>query len=436
MAVGDSSVRRSVVPQSAGRSLWLSAAWTGVGAALVGAVIAIAAVAICWLPAAGGSGSARSAIRAGALTFLAALHGGITVDGLPAQFVPLGMTVVVGVLAWRAGAGLADAAAELDESEPGRLVRAAALQAVVFAATCGVAARLATLGTSRVSVFAAVLAGLVLFAGTGGTAFVRSSPLRDVVAQHVPPWLPTACRGAAAGLATYLGAGALLVAGSLITHHARVETLSHQLGGGWAGVPILLLGALAAPNAAIAGASYLAGPGFAMGGGISLGTAAHGTMPAFPILGALPDGPATTPAWLLVGATPVAAGVAVARVVSREATLPLRLRAAAAAAALAALAGLVLAWQGGGSIGSGALSAVGASPWQFGVAIGGALALVASASLAALAALARWRARERTDLAAPRSAPLTALLRVIDRGDADDTADEGDDGDEGNSLAG
>lgn len=424
---GDNAGRRSVVPQAAGRSLWLSAAWTGAGAALVGAVIAIAAVGICWLPASGGSGNAGSAIRAGVLTFLAALHGGITVDGLPAQFVPLGMTIIAAVIAWRAGAALADAATDLAESVPKRLVQAAVVQAAVFAATCGVLARLATLGTSRVPVLAAVFAGFVLFGCAGGIAFVRSSHLRGVVAERLPDWLPTASRGAAAGLAAYLGAGALLVAGSLIVHHARVETLSHQLGGGWSGVPILLLGVLAAPNAAIAGASYLAGPGFAVGGGVSLGTAAHGTLPAFPILGALPTGPATTSVWLLVAATPAAAGVVVARVAARESTLLLRLRAAGLAGGLAAAAGLVLAWQGGGSIGSGSLSAIGASPWQFGLALGGALAVVAAATAATLAALAWWRARPAAAPARDDSiddAHEDAADDVLDEFDEFDGADD------------
>ena len=82
-------------------------AWTGVGAAAVCATLAIVAVAVCWLPVSGTSGHSRSAIHAGLLTFLAALHGGITVDGTPAAFLPLGMMIIVGMTAWRAGSGLA-----------------------------------------------------------------------------------------------------------------------------------------------------------------------------------------------------------------------------------------------------------------------------------------------------------------------------------------
>ncbi len=418
-----SSARRSVVPQAAGRSLWLAAAWTGAGAVIVCAVTAIAVVAVCWLPASGGSGSASSAIRAGVLTFLAALHGGITVDGLPAAFVPLGMTILVGAIAWRAGAGLADAARELGEQGRASLVRAAALQAGVFAALCGAAAHFATLGTSRVSVLAAVLAGLVLFVVTGGIAFVRSSPLGDEVRQWLPDWCGPSLRAAGAGVAGYLGAGALLVAGSLVLHHQRVEALSSQVGGGWSGVPILLLGVLAAPNAAIAGASYLAGPGFAIGSGsgsgVALGSTVHGTLPAFPVLGAVPSGPATTPVWLLTALTPIVAGLCAARAASVAPSWSLRLRNVGVGALGAVLLGMVLAWQGGGAIGSGRLSAFGASPWQFGLALGAALAVVAGTCVAGLAALAWWRTRAAEQDAAPR-VTLAAVLAA----EADDDEED------------
>ena len=97
--------------------------------------------------------------------------------------------------------------------------------------------------------------------------------------------------------------GALLVAGSLVMHHGEVETISRQVGGGWGGVPILVLGVLAAPNAIIYSIAYLAGPGFALGTGtsVSLTSTAHGTLPAFPLLGAVPSGHGANPAGLGAG---------------------------------------------------------------------------------------------------------------------------------------
>ena len=400
---------------------------------MAGAVVAIAVVAVLWLPASGGSGNADSALRAGGLSFLAALHGGVTVDGLPAAFVPLGMTLAVAAIAWRAGSGLGDAAELVGEQRSAPLLRAGVLQAAMFATACGIGAHFATLGTSRVSVLAATVSGLLLFASAGGVAFVRSSALRDQVSAHLPEWVGTALRAATAAVAVYLAAGALLVAAALVLHHQRVEALSHEVGGGWSGVPILLLGALAAPNAAVAGAAYLAGPGFALGTGsaVSLGSTVHGTLPAFPVLGAVPSGPANVPVWLLAGLTPVVAGACAARVAGagRAGGWRAALRNVGVAAVLVALAGFLLAWQGGGSIGSGRLSAFGASPWQFGLSTAGAVAVVAFAAVAAFAVLGWWRARRTADADADARPALAAVL-------ADLVEPVADDDPEADSLAG
>ncbi|WP_375481021.1 DUF6350 family protein [uncultured Jatrophihabitans sp.] len=407
----DDDTRRSVVPPAAARSLWVSAVWTGAGAALVAAVVAIVSVAICWLPAAGQAGSAGSAIRAGLITFLAATRGGITVDGVDSAFLPLGLTVALGVIAWRAGCGLADAADDLAEYDPVRLIRAGLLQAAAFAATCAVLAVVSSLGTSSVPPVGAFLGGFVLFAITGGAALLRYSPLREAWAETRPAWLLPATRVVVAVLAVYLAAGALLVVGSLIVHHAEVEQLSHQVGGGWSGIPVLLLGLLAAPNAAIAGAAYLAGPGFAVGDGttVALGSTPRGTLPSFPVLGAVPHGPAGWIGWLLAVLTGLAAG-AYASALARRCPDPWRTLGRASLGI--AFAGVVLAWQGGGAIGSGRLHAVGASPWQFGLALGAVSGLAAAAVLGLQLVGDSLRTREAED---PDHIPLAAAgARVSD----------------------
>ncbi len=416
--VDDGVARRSVVPPAARRTLWLAAAWTGIGSALLAAIVSIVVVAVLWLPASSGSGGADSVIRGGLLTFLAALHAGVTVDGMSTAFVPLGLTILLGLVAWRAGCGLADAADDLDEDRPRPLLLAGAVQALGFALSCTVAAALATLGTSSVPVIGVFGAAFVLFAVTGGTAFVRWSALGEQLGARTPPGAVRVVRAAIAGVLAYVGVGALLVGAAVVVAHHRVEALSAQVGGGWSGVPILLLGVLAAPNAAVAGAAYLAGPGFAVGSGnhVSVLTTAHGTLPAFPVLGALPSGHgATWPVWALVGVLPVVGGACVARAVRAAAGWGARFRDAACAALLAVPIGLVLAWQAGGAIGSGRLHAIGASPWQFGLALGVALAVAGSAVLGVAALVTQLRGRESV---APPSAVLRSTRAVLAAGAA------------------
>ncbi len=387
--------RRSVVPKqlqtAAGRSLWPAAVWTGLGAVVVCATLAIIAVAACWLPVSGTTGRTNSAIRAGLLTFLAALHGGITVDGVSAAWVPLGLLAIVGLTAWRAGSGLADAADDSGETDPARLVLAGLAQMLSFTVGCLVAVPFATLGTSRAPFLGVGIAAAALFTVTGGVGFVRSSQvLRDWCAQHTAPFVQVVVRAGAAAALVYLAMGALLAAASLVLHHSAAERLSQSVGGGFGGVPVLLLGVLAAPNVAIASAAYLAGPGFALGSGTHVGLfdTTHGLLPAFPVLAAVPSGAANPAAWTVAALTPVLAGFVVARRACRVEGWWSRVAAAVAGSGCAGAVMFVLGWQGGGSVGDGRLHTVGASPWQLGAAT--ALGAVSMAVLA-LGVAAGWQ---------------------------------------------
>jgi hypothetical protein len=342
------------------------------------------------------------------------------------------MTVLVALLAWRAGCALADVAAELDDNGTGRLLRAGLLQAVVFAAVCASAAAVVRLGTSHASVAGAGVAALVLFVAAGGTAFVRHSELGARAGELLPEWVGTAARGAAAGLLVYAASGAVLVAGSLVLHRGEVETLSHHVGGGWSGVPILLLGVLSAPNAVVAGVAYLSGPGFAVGAGlaVSLGAGAHGTLPEFPVLAALPAGHANSATWLLAAFAPIAAGLYVARAAGAAGSLLGQLRNVGTAALIAAVLGSTLAWLGGGGIGTGRLHVLGASPWQFGLALAAALALVGGVAVCAFAGLAwaRGRGAESAELVAVVDEPIDDC--EYDKADVDDSEDADGDADD------
>ena len=464
----DAPARRSALPGGRpsrpsrpgrpSRSLWFTAVWTGVGAAIVCATVAIVVVAIVWLPVSGSSGRTHSAIRAGLLTFLASVHGCVTVDQSAGTFLPLGMMLAVALAAWRAGAGLGDVANEIDECDPLRLGLAGGLQAASFAVACVVMVPFAALGTSSVPFLGVGAAALLLCGLVGGASFARTSELGTWLSARIPGYASDAVRAAAAVVLVYLLAGALLVAGSLALHATTVETLSRSVGGGWSGVPILLLGVLAAPNAVISGASYLAGPGFAVGAGTSVtpfGTV-HGTVPAFPLLGALPGGAGAGAAvWGLMALTPVAAGALLARLAWREDGWGARLRLVGLASVGAAVAMLVLGWQAGGSIGGGRLATIGPSAVQLAGAVSGAAAIAALVALGGGAAV-QWLVHraDHTATARPRSAArdadetiepaaLSLVGEIADPADGDPTGgdptggdSDGGDADRSSKLAG
>jgi hypothetical protein len=367
-----------------------SAAWSGAGAVIVCATLGIVAVAICWLPVSGQSGRTHSALAAGLLTYLAGLHGGVTVDGMHSSWLPLGMTLIVAFVAWRVGTHLAEAAEAAEVDEVRTLVRAGLAQAATFTVLSMVAVHFATLGTSHASYLGVGFFGFVLFLATGGVSFARSSALRTAIAERLPAQTATVLRTAAAGLLVYVAASAVLVAASLVWHAGRVTELTGELGGGWGSLPILILSLLAIPNAVVGGASYLAGPGITVGPAhaSAFGTA-HGVLPTFPLLGALPDGHgAGIPVLVLMALTPLLAGVVTARCLTRsERGLGEQLLLACCAAAAGGIIAALAAVLSGGGIGAKNLAHVGAPAGWLGLLIAAALA---ASSLTALGVTALW----------------------------------------------
>ncbi|MFM9369427.1 DUF6350 family protein [Streptomyces sp. Da 82-17] len=215
-----------------------------------------------------------------------------------------------------------------------------------------------------------------------------------------------ALRAGAAGVLVLVGGGALLVGVSLVLHTQAAQTSYLQLSDVWSGRGAVLLVAVAlVPNAAVWGASYGLGPGFALGAGGAAWPAAASTevlLPPFPLLAAVPDAGAGTPltwsACAVGGACGLTVGWFTARAAvpkgepeaawSRGATaLTAGLAALVCGLALAALAALA-----GGPLGDGALADFGPVWWR----TGGAALLWAGLLGAPVAlGLRAWRVRTR-----------------------------------------
>ncbi|WP_456294508.1 cell division protein PerM [[Kitasatospora] papulosa] len=215
-----------------------------------------------------------------------------------------------------------------------------------------------------------------------------------------------ALRSAAAGTLTLLGGGALLVAVALVWHAGAARESFLGLSGDWAGrISVLLLAGALVPNAAMWGASYGLGPGFALGAS-SMATPLAFTgppaLPDFPLLAAVPSHGAGTGANWAATAVPAVAGLVVARFVARGA-VPVRERreetwgqgrtalVAGVAAVGCGIGAAVLASASGGPLGTGALAEFGPVWWLVGPA---ALAWTAVIGVPVALALRAWRLRE------------------------------------------
>lgn len=217
-------------------------------------------------------------------------------------------------------------------------------------------------------------------------------PRVDGLWARTPWWFDSAWRAGWRGVATLAALGAALVVGRLVTAASTVGAVHEQLALGLMPTLLVVLLQLAyLGNLATWALAFVAGPGFQVGAGATVSTAAAhpGLVPLLPVLGALPDEADFTGAMFLVIALPVLVGLLVARWLDLDltdtadadeldaASPARRLLWAATAAVIAWLPVAALAMLGKGSLGNGRLAQVGPLPLSL-VALLGELLLGAA----------------------------------------------------------
>jgi hypothetical protein len=377
--------RRSTVPaQSPLVPGAIAAAWA-LGAGLV--AITLPVLLIWAADGRSGADSVEATRTAGQLWLLA--HGtSLTVPGGLVGLTPLGLTLLPLALLHRAGRHGVRQLSVVDTLQACQLLLAIAMPYAVVATALTSITGTEAVQPDPLRALAGALAVAVLGAGSGVYREARLSHELDVI----PPLVRRLCAAAARAVAVLLAAGALLVIASLVLHHSQVASLSGATGPGLVGgTGLVVLQLLYAPNAVIWGASWLSGPGFAVGVGthVSPWTTTLGQVPALPVLGALPS--SDTPTLLVVVSVliPLAAGVYAGVALSRTMARCSVRRAAFEGALVGPLAGLMmlgLAFISGGPMGGGRLVAVGPSAWQVALAV----AVQLGAWSAATTAVLRW----------------------------------------------
>jgi hypothetical protein len=380
-------LRRPAVPARRAAPSLLPAATAALWALGAGLVAITLPVLLAWATdGRSGAGAAEATRTAGQLWVLA--HGAsLAVPGGTVGLTPLGLALLPLALLHRAGRHSARTAPVPGLRAAGQLSLAIALPYGIGAAV--VAAASATTAV-RPAPVQALLAGVVIALLGAGSGVLRETG-QLALAGSLPDRVRRVAVGGGAAAGTIVAAGAALGGLALAVHAGRVTSLAGASAPGFVGgVVLLALGVLLVPNAAVWGASWLAGPGFAVGSGTTVGPFATtlGPVPSLPLLGALPGGP--TPVWLGVAvlALPVAAGVLGGLLVSRRlATASLRTAAweAALVGPAAGVALALLAYLSGGPLGGHRLAAVGPSPWRVGLAVAVEVALAAAVTAVAAA---------------------------------------------------
>ena len=349
----------------AGRPLTVSAALAGLFAAGSGLVVCLAVAVTGWFLADGGAhGDTRDALRVGADAWLVGHGSHLTYGGVTYTVVPLGLTVLLAWVAFRAGrwAGATSPPADDRELWVGAMLMTSAY-VVVAIVTCVVAATPEVSG----SLVLTLLGSITLAGGVGGCGLVTGAGRWPVVRELLPPWAWPVVRSALAIVVGLLACSALVVVAAFALDAGSAATVVSRLGlhTGDA-LMLVLLTALVAPNAVLLGGAYVLGPGFAVGTGtvVSPSAVQLGPVPAFPLLAALP-GDGATP-WFttaLMSLPVLVAAVSVALVQRRH---PVRAWDLAAIRGLGSgvIAGVltgILTSFAGGALGDGRMADLGAS---------------------------------------------------------------------------
>lgn len=233
----------------------------------------------------------------------------------------------------------------------------------VLASVAGAHAAVAVLGSALLpsaaevsaAPWAAMIGGALVAGAAAALGVTRACGLPAEWSARVPGWAWTGLRAAGVATTALLTAGALALLVDLVIGAPSVAGAYRQLAPGFGtGLGLTLLALAYLPNAVIAGASWVLGPGVAVGTATASPFAAYpGTASHFPLLAALPT--TTPPAWaLVVLVLPVVAGILAGLTCRRSVSGPAQLPAAVTATVLTALAVGLLAVLAGGRLAAGA----------------------------------------------------------------------------------
>lgn len=394
---------------------YLPGALAGLRAAGISFAVVTVPLLAAWALADHVTASWTQALRLAACGWLLLHHVAIAFPGGQVGLVPLALSLVPVLAAYRSARRLAAEPLLAQGCSPAGVSLRPAAQAVAglaggYAAVATLVALVAGTSAARPVLWQAPL-GPALLAGAAGAAGIlrghpRGAALRAELAGRLPGPVRRALRPALVGAAVVLVSGLVAVVVAVGAHTDRVLTVHRSLAPGGFGGAVLVLGQLGyLPDLAGWATAWLAGPGFAVGSGtvVSAGHVHLGLLPAVPVLGALPS-QALTPSWAvaLPLVVPVLAGAVVGWRTARQApaddlALVARLLDAVVAAVLTGLLLGVVVALSAGPIGPGRLAQVGANA----VVVTPLLAMALAVGAMPAAALVTWRRRLSRRAAGP-----------------------------------
>jgi len=274
------------------RPLSVAVGLAGAGALVFGIVPFAGLAVLSWLTSTwnGDGGSAPGAMRVGLHLWLSGHHVPVTLGGLPMTVAPLGITIAIVATLVAAGGWVARHALIMNWLDA---AKATAGLGGVYGAGLVLTAVLSEGAGAHANPALALVAGFVVAALAGGLGILRRTPqLLGELRMLVPKPVRAGAVGALVATGVIVAGGLVLTVVSLVLHRHRLDALFGLYPGGWFSTVVLALVCVALlPNAAVFGAAYLLGPGFAIGTQtlVSPMVVELGKVPALPLLAALPS---------------------------------------------------------------------------------------------------------------------------------------------------
>jgi hypothetical protein len=369
-------------------SMWWRGALAAIWAVAVGVASLMVIALIAWAADSRTGASAGQAVRAALQIWLVAQRVPLRIGDGSIALSPLLLTLALAFLVARSAAVLARGHEIDDALGVGRVALAVGIPYGVLTTFVASAANSASV---RPSPGAALACGTVMGLVASAWGAARGAGLVSASFGLLPDKVRVPVVAGAAAFAVLFAGATMLLVIDLVLHLGEAMSAADVLGGGAvAAIALIALTIALIPNASLCALGYLSGPGFTVGAGatVTLTGARPGALPTFPLIAAVPHGPAPAIVELVGIAILVAAGATAAGYVARGgyallSSMGLALGAGAAAGVATALAvGLA-----DGPAGPGRMSVLGASPWLTGLAVAGEVAVVACGAAGALT----WR---------------------------------------------
>ncbi|MGI8646840.1 MAG: hypothetical protein DLM55_01050 [Acidimicrobiales bacterium] len=332
---------------------------------------------LAWVADSRSTAPAPDAVRL-ALDFWLAAHGvPLLLEQGSFRFLPL---LVTAFMCWQLGRAGATTARAVQANGVAAFVRVGTAIGVWYAAAGAAAAVWGQLPSVHATpwVATAVFAAVALVCGVVGAVLGTASG-RELLGR-VPALIADVFRASASVVILIAAAAALLTVIMLaVSARGVIDTLSGYSLGVIGGMGMLLLCLIYLPTMMLWTAAYVVGPGFAVGAGtlVSIHRVEFSSLPAFPLLAAVPTTPGSVTVQLLM-AIPAIAGVFGGAQLSRKQRQSSARALLLGAALVGVLSGMVLggvAFLASGSLGDGRLADFGPLAWQ--------VAVVTAASIAA-----------------------------------------------------